>query len=149
MSVISTLHEYLFHYSVSFGGSWGGLECYNTVDIKTHVLETIFWLCISYGLYKYVDFNSSLKRLLKSCEQTVSKSKTSRNFEIFLGMFELLMWCQTFYIRFQKKALITLLQPCYVILFLQSLSFLLPGKANSLIPALIIQMVFISADAIL
>ena len=121
------------------GGSWGGDECRAAVSLRVRVMETCFWMLVGAVSFYYFHIYANLAKISNDLKKRLSQSSQGynsgliRSIEKVVGTILLLMWFQVWYYKINKKSLINLLQPCHILLFLQSIALLSNYTLSSLI----------------
>ena len=126
------------------GGSWGGLECSQTVPLSTHILEAIGWItfcAISYHLINVPQVFADVTKKINS--RKVKTNTFEKNLDVILGCIHMAIYLHLIYFKYNCRALlIVMFQPCHVILLLQGISLLAPNELGAkiivfLLPSLI------------
>lgn len=138
----------LFHNNFVQGAlmkGWGGVECYNTIPLSTHITESLGWifLCAWFqkktrGFKWYENLKSNISKSLTEYEKSNPKGNPLRFLEILVGSLHVLMFFQIIYYKSNISALIYLLQPCHLILLVQGIALLSNGLTGVLISLFIL-----------
>jgi len=124
--------------SHEFGGSWGGTECAAYLPLRTHLLEASFFcwtLAAIFAVFRlghrFSDHYMIVKINMMSMqyrshwlERTVDKTLSAT----LLGMYLMLI-----YYKFNCSSLVSLSQPCHVIMLLEGLALASDGPAGTVI----------------
>ena len=138
MNLLQNLFEMFTKGALAKG--WGGLECYQSIPLEIHVIESVGWLLASFVFYQQVQGSKWLAGLKVDIKNALSDYKKSssgfssfRVLELFFGCLHVLMFVQIIYYKWNIQALIYLLQPCHVILLVQGIALLSEGVLGVLI----------------
>jgi hypothetical protein len=119
------LHDILVAGSLKYGGTWGGPECRANVDITTHFYESAFWISICIISYKLLNFGKKLSALRTAAkfELTLLKyANCSRILDKILATIHFGMFIQLIYYKWNISSLISLIQPCHLVLLFEGIS---------------------------
>ncbi len=146
MSISQLMQDYFIKGALDVGGSWGGPLCAAAVNISTHLQETIGWIIIASILWTIFDLETEYKKLWNMSTNYYRKNKSNtitwwRMCEIFLGLVEATIFLRVVYYKYNKMSICYLLQPCHIVLFLQSYSLLVSTPFESVVASLSISMV--------
>ena len=133
------IHFYMFHGSLSQGGSWGGEACRAFMPFTELVGESVFWTAAALFYLNKVGGFGVLSALYSSVNR--DKVVAQRPFAQFvfdriLGSLMLTIFMFLIYYKSNVFALCTLLQPCHLILLTQSLALVSDGGGSVLLSAM-------------
>jgi hypothetical protein len=105
--------------------TWGGLDCLNSVPLDTRYKEDTIWIMILILSYVFFDVPGLIAKIAHDAKRKSRPTSVSKSMEIIgKALFALhalvslhLLWC-----KYMHKNAVFLLQPCHVILFLQTLA---------------------------
>ena len=146
-------YRYLFEGTVRQGGNWGGAECSSSIPFNTHILETVFWLFVGFVIWKELALHSEYIRLTSHAEQYYAKIGREKGLhrvvELCIGSIEGVILLVTIYYKINKGSLCYLLQPCHLVLCIQSYSLLFDNAFGSVLSTISLSMVTGTIAAIL
>jgi hypothetical protein len=123
--ILTKIHDALAYGALSKG--WGGIDCFNAIPLRTHVLESSFWIGLCVISYYGFNVPKYYKEMVDKIKFDLSQSKIhpfARTLEIIVGMIHMFLCLQLVYYKSNISSLINLLQPCHVICLLQGLALL-------------------------
>mmetsp|Transcript_8691 Transcript_8691/g.8629 ORF Transcript_8691/g.8629 Transcript_8691/m.8629 type:complete len:302 (+) Transcript_8691:72-977(+) len=135
------LHDILVAGSLKYGGTWGGPECRANVDINTHFYESAFWISICIISYKLLNFGKKLSTLRTTAkfELTLLKyANCSRKVDKILATIHFGTFLLLIYYKWNISSLISLIQPCHLVLLFEGIALASDGPLGLLITSLIL-----------
>ena len=129
--------------ALAVGGSWGGKECAAYLPMKTHLFESsiICWKCIFiFGVFRLSNrFNDHyMITKINMLSLKYRSNPTERMIDKILAVIHIGMYFQLIYYKFNCSSLISLIQPCHVILLLEGISLASDGPLGVVISTLIL-----------
>jgi len=116
--------------SLKEGGTWGGDQCRAEVSMRVHVIETVLWLSILVLLFFHLELAKEVQSFYRNFSRLTLKtnlaSRRASWFELALGFVHFAMCVQLLYYKISSSSLITILQPCHIILLLQGVAVVSP-----------------------
>ena len=132
-NIYATIVDLLVGGSLKQGGSWGGPICRSNLLFETHIYEAIGWLTVLFSLYYILTLASVTKDITVYCKEHLDKIKRSKlDFVIshLLGFLHCIMYAMLIYYKTNISSLITLTQPCHVVLLLEGIALLTRGSLS-------------------
>lgn len=131
---LDNIHKALVTGALSKG--WGGPACRAALDIRTHIIESAFWLLIAAVSYYFYKVGPKFSVLCKNIQLDLSISRpnpVARTFELFLATIHFAMFLQIVYYKINILSLVNMIQPCHVILLLQGIALYSTGTTGVII----------------
>ena len=120
------------------GGSWGGEECAAFLPLRTHLMEASFFCWALAGIFavfrlghRFSDHYMIVKINMMSMQYR--SHWFERAVDKILSTLLLCMFVQLVYYKFACSSLVSLAQPCHVIMLLQGLALASDGPAGIVI----------------
>jgi len=112
--------------------SWGGISCLNAVPLRTHVLESSFWLMFLIGSYFYMEIPTITKKFIQDASslnlanlsiRKLSPNHWSEYLRITIGwilcVVHFILIAHMLICKWNARILIYVLQPCHLMLIFQ------------------------------
>ncbi len=123
--ILTKVHDALAYGALSKG--WGGIECFKAIPLRTHIVESSFWIGLCIATYYGLNVPKHYKAMTDNIKLDLAQSKihpVARALEIIVGSIHMFLCLQLVYYKSNISSLINLLQPCHVICLLQGLALL-------------------------
>lgn len=137
----TTVHDLLVAGPLKFGGSWGGEVCRSQVSVPMHIAESSIWMIFCYVAFKLFNLGKKLNDLQQVVKIQMSQTRhanDTRMFDKLLATVHFAMYLQLIYYKWNFSSLISLVQPCHVILLLEGIALASNGPLGMMISALIL-----------
>ena len=125
------------------GGSWGGPECAAHLSWRTHLIESSFVCSCCMMLFmifrlgdRFNDHYMIIKMNMLSLKYRANGWE--RLFDNLLATICLGMYAQLVYYKFNCSSLISLIQPCHVIMLLEGIALASDGPTGTIIATFIL-----------
>jgi hypothetical protein len=143
MSFLQAVHDILAKGALEKG--WGGVNCWNSIPIATHLMESVGWVLLTFAFVQvtqfgkwYSDLTARISRELKAYYKAHPHTSVMRWLEIAVGILHVSMFFQIIYFKFNNSAIAYLLQPCHQILLWQGIALLDNGVLGVIISLFIL-----------
>ena len=137
---ISNLWSFL-HHTLTYGPlvekGWkdlGGIDCFNSIPLRTHVLESSGWIFVGLLFYVMTNVKQVFHSQYHAIATDISSCKRSppvRFIEIFLGLILIAVFLAIAYFKIHTNAGIFLIQPCHIICACEAYAMLFPTSPYS------------------
>ena len=138
---VSTFHDKLVGGPLKFGGSWGGVACSAHVSVPMHIAESSFWMIICYVTFKLFDLGKKLNDVQTVAKMQMSQARyanTTRILDKLLATVHFSMYLLLIYYKWNFSSLISLIQPCHLILLFEVIALASNGLLGVMISILIL-----------
>ena len=134
--ILTYLHDILFAGALRQGGDWGGPECSSYVPIDIHYKECFSIILIFLTIGYLLDVEKTIRNIREQSNKYLTmnpRNKIQRIFEYFTATAFILMFIKLLTIKIKTQAVSMLLQPCHLLLILQSSALLSNGPYGIII----------------